>query len=58
MVIIRPGTRILPGDSGLTRDSIANGDTIIGHTIAVMGGLETGTRRLIADVIVLGPKAP
>jgi hypothetical protein len=57
-VVARLTTRILPGDSGLTREGIAKGESVVGHVAVISGGLEPATGRVIADVIVLGQKLP
>lgn len=54
--IIRPHTRILPGESGLTLEGIRRGERAIGHSVTITGGIELGTSRVIIDVAVLGPK--
>lgn len=56
-VVIRPDTRILLGESGLTREALLRGERLPGHSIRVTGGIERGTGRLIADLIVVGPIA-
>jgi hypothetical protein len=55
-VSIRPATRILLGESGLTAKSIRQGDTVIGHTIVVTGGLDASGSRIVADLVVVGKK--
>jgi hypothetical protein len=55
-VVVRATTRILPGESGLTRGAGLRGEAN-GHGIFVSGGIDKGTGHLVADVIVLGPKA-
>jgi hypothetical protein len=54
---VRAEARRLVGDSGLTRADIGNPDAVIGHAVTVTGGLDPKTGRVIADVIVVGPKA-
>lgn len=54
--VLRPSSRILLGRSGLTLEGIRDGETAIGHTVRVTGGLEPGTNRLIVDIAVIGPK--
>ncbi len=54
-VVIRPDTRILLGESGLTREALLRGERLAAHSIRVTGGIERGTGRLIADLIVVGP---
>lgn len=54
-VVVRPDTRILLGESGLTREALLGGERLPGHSIRVTGGIERGTGRLIADLIVVGP---
>ena len=53
-VVIRATTRILLGESGLTVKSIRQGDTVIGHTIVVSGGLDGPNGRIVADLVVVG----
>ncbi|OAI41175.1 hypothetical protein AYO38_04275 [bacterium SCGC AG-212-C10] len=55
-VVIRAETTILLDESGLTREGFAAGETLIGHTVTVSGGLERPIARVVADVIVVGPK--
>ena len=55
--IIRPHSRILPGESGLSLERIRRGERAIGHAVTITGGIEAGTDRVIIDVAVLGPKA-
>lgn len=55
-VVIRPSTRILLGESGLTARAIRAGDSVIGHAIVVSGGLEGSTGRVVADLVVVGKK--
>ena len=55
-VAIRPATRILLGESGLTAKSIRQGDSVIGHTIVVSGGLDASGNRIVADLVVVGKK--
>lgn len=54
--VVRPSSRILFGRSGLTLDGIRGGETAIGHSVRVTGGLEPGTNRIIVDIAVVGPK--
>ncbi len=54
--VIRPHSRILLGESGLTLEDVRSGERVIGHGVRVTGGLERGTGRLIVDVAVVGPK--
>ncbi len=54
-VVVRPATRILLGDSGLTAADLTDPRPAIGHEVAVSGSRETRNGRIIADVIVLGP---
>ncbi len=56
-VLVRPQTRILVGQSGLTLDAVRNGERAIGHEITVRGGLDRAREAVIADVVVLGPRA-
>ncbi len=57
-VVVSASTRILVGDSGLIRERILNGETaLVGHTISVTGGLDKATGQVIADILILGPKA-
>ncbi len=55
---VRAETRRLVGNSGLTRADIGNPDSVIGHLVTVTGGLDPKTGRVIADLVVVGPKAP
>ncbi|MGH2632683.1 MAG: hypothetical protein ACRDG3_04665, partial [Tepidiformaceae bacterium] len=55
-VVIRVTTRILLGESGLTAKSIRQGDTVIGHTIVVSGGLDAANGRIVADLVAVGKK--
>lgn len=55
-VVVRPTTRRLAGDSGLTVADLGNPDAAIGHTATVTGGLEARTGRVVADLIILGPR--
>ena len=57
-VLLNTDTRILLGESGLTLAAIRTGEKAVGHTIQVQGGLDRGTGRMVADVLVVGPKAP
>ena len=54
--VVRPSSRILLGRSGLTIEGIREGDSAIGHTVRVTGGLEPGTNRIIVDIAVVGPE--
>lgn len=56
-VLVRPHTRILVGQSGLTLESLRAGETAIGHQVAVRGGFDKRQDAVIADVVVLGPLA-
>jgi hypothetical protein len=58
LVVVRPDTRILLGESELTLEAIRDGERAIGHTISIQGGRVPDSRRLIADVIAVGPKVP
>lgn len=55
-VVVRPHTQILPGDSGLSLKDFLNGGTATGYPISVVGGIESGTGRVLADVIVFAAK--
>lgn len=56
-VVVRPATRILLSASGLPRDSFNRGErTVIGHGVTVIGSLQRVTGRIVADVIVIGPR--
>jgi RNase P/RNase MRP subunit p29 len=57
-VVVRPETRILLGESGLTREAIGKPEVLIGHTVTVTGGLDAKTGRILADAIVIGPRPP
>jgi hypothetical protein len=54
-IIVRPTTRIFPGESGLTPGAGLRGEAN-GHTIIVSGGIDKKTGNVVADVIILGPK--
>ena len=57
-VVIRPGTTIRLGDSGLTLESILAGETAIGYEVAVSGNLDPSTgRRIMASLVVVIGKA-
>lgn len=55
-VVVRPHTQILPGDSGLSLKEFLNGDTATGYPVSVVGGIEAGTGRVVADVIVFAAR--
>jgi hypothetical protein len=55
-VVIRPETRILLGESDLTLEAIRNGERAIGHTVSIQGGRVPDSRRIVADVIAVGPR--
>ena len=55
-IVVTAETRIFLGESGLTVLAVRNGDSAIGHTVQVQGGLETGTGRVRADTVVVGAK--
>jgi hypothetical protein len=58
-VLVRLDTRFLLGESGLAREALrGDGASIIGHSVAVTGGLDRGTGRIVADLIVVGPRPP
>lgn len=58
LVAIRSDTRILPGDSGATRDGLVKGGyNAVGYTLSVAGGFDAKSDRISADLIVIGPKA-
>lgn len=54
-VVITRHTRVLLGESGLTLTDFRAGETIIGHTVVVSGGIAEGGR-INADVLLIGPK--
>jgi hypothetical protein len=56
-VLVRPHTRILVGESGLTLESLRAGETAVGHRASVRGGFDKRQDAVIADVVVLGPLA-
>ncbi len=56
-VLVRPQTRILLGQSGLTIEDIRTGERAIGHQITVRGGFNRERDAVIADVVVIGPRA-
>lgn len=55
-VLLRPQTRILVGQSGLTLEAVRSGERAIGHEITVRGGFDRGQQAVIADVVVIGPQ--
>jgi hypothetical protein len=54
-VLVRPHTRILVGQSGLTLEKLRAGETAVGHHVTVRGGFSEHQDAVIADVVVLGP---
>ncbi len=56
-VLMRPHTRILVGQSGLTLEKLRAGETAVGHHVTVRGGFDQRQDAVIADLIVLGPLA-
>ncbi len=57
-VIIRAGTHILIGESGILVDAFRTGEvSAVGHQVSVTGAADAADN-VIADVIVLGPKTP
>ncbi|MBE0608244.1 MAG: hypothetical protein IH609_02600 [Dehalococcoidia bacterium] len=56
-VLVRPHTRILVGQSGLTLEKLRAGETAVSHNVTVRGGFSKGQDAMIADLIVLGPLA-
>jgi len=56
-VTVRPQTRILLAESGLLREAFLRGEGAAGHTVSVTGALQPATGRVIADVLVVGPRA-
>jgi hypothetical protein len=55
-VLLRPQTRILVGQSGLTLEAVRSGERAIGHEITVRGGFDRDRQAVIADVVVIGPQ--
>jgi hypothetical protein len=56
-VLIRAGTSISLGQSGLTLDDIRSGQALVGHEIAVAGNPDrTAPRGIVAEIIVVLPK--
>ncbi len=55
-VRLRPGFRILPGESGLSVAEIRAGASLDGYSAAVAGGFDPRTGTFIATVVVLGPR--
>jgi len=55
-VPLRPDTRVLVGESGITLREWAAGATGIGHTMTVSGGIDARSGVVVADVVVVGPK--
>lgn len=55
-VAIRATTRILFAQSGLTAAGVATPGAAVGHEVAVSGSRDARTGRIIADVVVIGPK--
>jgi len=53
-VDVRSASRVLPGVSGLSRDQVLGGESLAGHGVIIRGGLEAGTDRVIANVILVG----
>lgn len=56
-VFVRPHTRILVGQSGLTLEKLRAGESAVGHHVTVRGGFSERQDAVIADLIVLGPLA-
>lgn len=52
---IGPGTVVVLGRSGLTRADIGKPAALVGHTVAVSGGLDVGTGTIRSDLIIVGP---
>lgn len=55
-VVVRANTRIVLAGSGLTAADLTDPKPAIGHAVAVTGGREGAGGRIIADVLVIGPK--
>jgi RNase P/RNase MRP subunit p29 len=56
-VVLRADTRLLLLESGLARDAVLHGDSpAIGHRVTISGGYDPQTNRVLADVVVLGPR--
>ncbi len=55
-VVIQPRTVVLLGRSGLTRADIGKPSGMVGHTVAISGGFDTGSGRMMSDVVVVGPE--
>lgn len=55
-VVIRTQTQIILDEAGISVADFRRGETVIGHTLVVQGGIERVTGRFIADVVLVGPK--
>jgi hypothetical protein len=55
-VVIRADTQVILGESGLTLADVLRGETVVGHSVSVQGGIERITGRVIADVIIVRPR--
>jgi hypothetical protein len=55
-VVVRADTRIVLAGSGLTAADLTDPKPAVGHAVAVTGGREGAGGRIIADVLVIGPK--
>jgi hypothetical protein len=53
-VALLPNTRVVSAESGLTADEVQAGAPLVGHTVAVRGGLDPRTGAVIANVLVAG----
>ena len=55
-IVVTADTRIFLGESGLTIIAVRNGDSAIGHSVQVQGGIERASGKIRADTVVVGPK--
>ncbi len=55
-VLVGANTRIVFGQSGVAPERFLQGKAAVGHTAAVTGQRERDTARIIANVLVVGPK--
>jgi hypothetical protein len=57
-VVLTRRTRIVLGESGLLREAFLRGEaSAIGHTVVISGNVDKDTRRIVADVLSIGPDA-
>lgn len=58
LVVLRPDTRILPGDTGATLEALRSGAfNPVGYALGAAGGFDAKSDRISADLVVLGPKS-